>query len=802
VTFAAGFFAFIALAFALESAGLFAHELNLFLAILGLLVAASLSPRATTDRRLRHSLPGFFLILLGLALLCGPWKVRLFAAAVYFWGLHLLSGRRSALPAALALGTLTAGVFEWLWSTSVLAWYLVDGLSRTLSYTVGYCIEKIFEFAGRQGPPPPKLGPSFSGMSVVALACSFAIAGTIFDIRARKSPFRIFVDTGGWLILIAFVWLLYILVFTFTPWVVGYKAGEPQAGFAAGIYPLYMPLLLCLLLGATAAWRLLGVKLPEEKKQKTPLSAWVFPLASGVLSVWALTNVPASQPENTRRVAFYKKGFLNWLVPTHERYGRYSSGMFGNLPALIASMGWEAEIIPEITPDTLDGKHILVIINQDHVLPPESLAVIDRFVKEGGSLLILGDHTFWKEVKRVVLNDPIRNTHMEVRFDSADFFIGGWLHSYRLRPHFITVGLDDHTNEPGSVVGASLAIRYPAAPILIGRFGYSDPGSPEATDRGYLGNLDYDPGEELGDIVLAACENVRKGRVLVVGDTSSFTNAIAVRTWRYVVRVFSWLGRNGRACVPLWRELLGIGLAFFSLFCVYFLPGDLSNRTAVLSLVLLCAVHVSDYVLWDFAAPPPLRGKVAVVDFSHLGKFSLEGWNVNGVDGVFLNLMREGYLPVAMKRFDAEQLSAADIFVTIAPTARYTSEEQEVLADFLQKGGVLIAAVGWEDRKPIEPFLRRFGIMIEGKPLGRGQGTARSIPDRPYIFEGWPVKGGEVLLYYFDEPVAVRKPVGKGTLIVIGDSGFLLNKNLEVKEGGVLPNVRFFSHLLREAAKR
>ena len=38
--------------------------------------------------------------------------------------------------------------------------------------------------------------------------------------------------------------------------------------------------------------------------------------------------------------------------------------------------------------------------------------------------------------------------------------------------------------------------------------------------------------------------------------------------------------------------------------------------------------------------PPPLHDRIAVVDLSHGGTHSLEGWRDDAIDGVYLNLMR------------------------------------------------------------------------------------------------------------------------------------------------------------------
>jgi len=55
----------------------------------------------------------------------------------------------------------------------------------------------------------------------------------------------------------------------------------------------------------------------------------------------------------------------------------------------------------------------------------------------------------------------------------------------------------------GALIGLFLLdIRYPGAPLVIGGYGYSDPGEPANEQRGYLGNMDYDPGEPLGNLLV------------------------------------------------------------------------------------------------------------------------------------------------------------------------------------------------------------------------------------------------------------------------------------------------------------
>ena len=70
--------------------------------------------------------------------------------------------------------------------------------------------------------------------------------------------------------------------------------------------------------------------------------------------------------------------------------------MFGNLPQFLEAMGFSTAKVDTISSDNLQEAKILMMINVDRELPQDELEAIWGFVEEGGSLLLLGDHTFYK----------------------------------------------------------------------------------------------------------------------------------------------------------------------------------------------------------------------------------------------------------------------------------------------------------------------------------------------------------------------------------------------------------------------
>jgi hypothetical protein len=788
----------LAIAFAVEALGLFAHELNLALALALSILALLLHPRRPVDSAQRSPawiVGGVAMLLGGAALLPVARELRPLALALLFSGFAgtLAGSAKEARPAAgWALTALIFGIVSYLSHHSLLTWYGLQTASTALSRAVA-------------PTPAGGLGPSFSGLPLLLLACSALLAFTVTRPRRR-------VRNAGLLLITGLLYWGYL--YTFVPWQPPAEAPATDGAWWVAawrlLHPLYWPAVLGGLLALFVAWAAVG----KTKGEQPPRSGWLVGglaallLGAGSLAFiqWPGAERPGKGPAGQIRLALYQPGFHNWLRPTYERFGARSGGMFGNLPLLVAALGWEVEFVDELSAERLAAFDVLFMANQKDPLAAESIAAVEQFVTAGGSLLVLGDHT-WRspDAEHNVLDDPITPTHIRYRFDSAYYFVGGWLHSMDYWPHATTAHLGDVTNESGCVVGASLAVRYPATPLVIGRYGYSDRGHRERDPRrGYMDNGLPDPGERLGDLVLVAAENVGAGRVVVVGDTSGFVNSIQTQTWPFTTRVLRWLGSDGRATVPPWREWLGVVLlvAGGSIVLAFARNGRLVVPLAAAG--LLVSGLTVDELTARAAQPPPLQGRIAYVDLAHLGRHSLEAWRDDAITGVYLNLMRAGYLPLGVKDFDAAQLAKSDLFVTVAPTRTFTADDIAALEAFLNQGGVAVVAAGWEDRAASTELLAHFGLRVGERPQGRAAAPIPTTNVMPNYWEAWPVEPlpdeppPATLAALRGDPVIVRKPVGAGQLVVVGDTGLFLCRNLETEDRPVMPNIELFRWLVNE----
>ena len=136
------------------------------------------------------------------------------------------------------------------------------------------------------------------------------------------------------------------------------------------------------------------------------------------------------------------------------------------------------------------------------------------------------------------------------------------------------------------------------------------------------------------------------------------------------------------------------------------------------------------------------------------------------------------------------------MIVLVAPAAPFDAHEQAALHAFVEHGGWLLASVGYEERAGLADLLAHFGMAIEGTPLG-GAGSTTVDGDSLTFKKAWPVRaaGATVLAGGRDSPLVVRRAVGRGAVVVIGDPALLLNANLEHEEHAHEQTVAFLRWL-------
>jgi hypothetical protein len=548
-----------------------------------------------------------------------------------------------------------------------------------------------------------------------------------------------------------------------------------------------------------------------------------------------------------KKIVACNQGYLDWERPVHGRYGQASAGMYGMLPEFVASLGGRLEPSDELSAQHLQEADVLLLIHPVGPWPEDRLARVREFVLRGGSLLVLAGTpvregelassyddvlgyvlTGNAERDSVPLNEgeaaPAENARpaaaaIEVRFDTAASVTWHWQDAYAAMAHPAVMGVEDGRNRFGMVSGPSLRVRWPARPILVGRWGWSDPGIDLALTRVYR----YHAGEKLGDLVLAAEQRLGRGTVVVVSDAFGFTNEGNVNSYVFTGRMLAYLAGGAGSPQAAWRQLLGL-LACVALVGLVALPLEavrLARVAVILALVLAGSRTISSLsmrVLPDGRQHAP-SNNVAYIDASHMEAYSDAGWGFDGVAGLALTLMRNGFQAFLLPELTSERLGRAGMLVSIAPSRPFSRAEAAAVRRFVEDGGIFICTVGADRVWPVQPLLEEFDLRVppvpipperdvrEPAPMGHFR-TLYRPPGADYdarllVYHGWPVecsRTDELVRGFGNLPIIALGDVNGGKVVLVGDTAFAMNKNLEYiggePFGGRYDNAHFWRWLI------
>ncbi len=447
-------------------------------------------------------------------------------------------------------------------------------------------------------------------------------------------------------------------------------------------------------------------------------------------------------------IILYSPGLLNWEVPSMERIGLISSGMFGSfrdiLDHLARSRSGNLTLADSLSCEILKGAALVVFINPTRALSHHEVGTLEGFVREGGGMLVLGDHTNIGGSK-AALDSILSFSKIRFNFDSAVSLRKYWRGCLEIRRHGVTEGMRDEVDVQ-LATGASLRISRPAEALVLGKYGFSDWGDPtNAGFKAFMGNVTHESHEQLGDLVLVASQTIGKGRLLVFGDTSPFQNVSLALTWRLVRNSIVWLEGWERATLRR-------------------------------------------------AEPLTNAHEIAIIDFSLRPRASLELFNPNSLGGLANSLARFG-IEARIARSGEEWLPDAAFIFLVSPGRNLRSRLDD-LKGYMRRGGHVIIAQGREYRGPSQAILKAFGFEVGLAPLGGGDNH-----DVIEHKEAWPIEvsdGCDTLTFAcaFGYPTVVTRRIGQGSLTLIADAKLLLDDNLESERTGNPHNIAFLGHLL------
>ncbi|MBN1852464.1 MAG: hypothetical protein JW829_07055 [Pirellulales bacterium] len=556
----------------------------------------------------------------------------------------------------------------------------------------------------------------------------------------------------------------------------------------------------------------------------TPVNgSWKTVAATMLLAIGIAMASSLSSPRtdlNGKVFIANQQGRLDWSRPQHDRYGQSEAGMFGVLPMFVQSLGGKFEIQSDPTENLADCD-VLLLIHTAGALLKTQQERIWNFVQQGGSLLVIAEPYYQQGATTSNFNDILAPTSIRVRQDVAIPEPESWRGAGFRLAHPTTLARSRHENIPFSDSGASLQVHWPAWPLVVGQWGWSDPGS----DAVITSQSRFEAGELLGDLVLAAEQHVGDGTVMVLGNSSSLTNEGLVRGYDWMGRVLGYLANRGSHPLSLGRQVISFLLlvALIALIAWRFDSGHCMGAAFVLAVCLSAGEAYNRSITpimpdgrWINSlesgtnqVPKQSSSKhLAYIDASHLEAYSNQDWTFDAINGLALNLMRNGYLTLMLPEISRERLERAAILVSIAPTRPFSRDERALIKEFVEKGGVFISTTGAEEVSASMQLLEDLQVHVPPSPVPTTGDTEEPVPmgylhtrylkaedyqagdHDVYVlfYAGWPVEATgekvEVLVRGLKNlPVVLCRRIGEGRAVIIADTCFAMNKNLEYYGG-------------------
>jgi hypothetical protein len=174
--------------------------------------------------------------------------------------------------------------------------------------------------------------------------------------------------------------------------------------------------------------------------------------------------------------------------------------------------------------------------------------------------------------------------------------------------------------------------------------------------------------------------------------------------------------------------------------------------------------------------------------------------------GLQLCFEREGYMTLALEDSTKERLDCAGVLISDAPAKPYTDDERATIRDWVSRGGTFICTAGFDRSSASQPLLEDFGLFIgalPGEPAPEPEGWFKShyhnLPNYVRFWAAWPLDqraiagqpDPEAIATGGDgKPVIYKRNFGKGKVVLVGDSEFAMNKNVEREGGQPFENMR------------
>jgi uncharacterized membrane protein len=462
------------------------------------------------------------------------------------------------------------------------------------------------------------------------------------------------------------------------------------------------------------------------------------------------------------------------------------------------TIGYNATILDKaITPDSLKGLSILIIETPENSYSPEEIGYITDFVKNGGGLFVLGDHTNIMDCY-TTLNPILHNFGLHLNFD----------YSMLWEPHFPSLAGFDSTEE---TAGATMRINRSDALIFysLKYTTWADLGDWAAENHAYMGDIIPSENEDYGVLPILVSANYGKGRVMAIANSDSMSGPNLLYNYEFIDKVMNYLNHENSILRNTW--FLAI-MALFAILAIF--------RVGLYAIVPIIVSASLILILVQAQAVVPVTKEPANMIALDVGHANIEGYgDPHQYKNVFVVIFAQhyGFNPVIVKDVP-QDLSKYRAYITMGPTSFFSSTEKDKLLNYVENGGSLIVFDGYHSDTPADQsnywgstedqsnyaanmLLSEFGMSLNKTLLGDisyfnyttwgyhlpymkdARIEARPLNDplmngvngNITMYSAAEVIGGTPIALYNTTPVMAVKKIGNGRVVVVGDHTIFQN---------------------------
>lgn len=443
-----------------------------------------------------------------------------------------------------------------------------------------------------------------------------------------------------------------------------------------------------------------------------------------------------------------------------------------------------------ITPEVLKDVDVLVLKTPTQPYSKGEIEAILEFVKQGGGLLMISDHTNLFGMSSY-LNEIATRFGIKFRYDDTFDLPTGDLSRFEPNPigRHTALRMVDRLDflTSCSIHGSPLI-----APIIVG-YGLGS----EDADYGhpnFFGNIAYDLGDRFGLFLQAASRRFGKGRVILFTDSTCFSNFCLFGSdmAAMILGFIDYLNREGRRWTWLWSiVLIGTASMASGLWLVY------RQKSSGLKVVIpvLFAILIGYWIgkvvtlasYGNYQPIPPSR--MVVFDTEHtdatFSRYIKPQHDMRAPDytGFFVNTLRIGLYPRPGTVDDLAKHRPLG-FVVIEPNKAYSSKEIKAIMAYIESGGRLLVIDSVRNgNSTANQILGPLGLSL--LLTSRVKADSSGFSAQPYL----EIVGGSRLKVANSPPgQIVYQGYGQGSVLVVTDGFQLSGINLAVLIRGTIPS--------------